>query len=476
MSSLNDDSMSKQKKRAPRSKKKNTANKDKAEMLINPDAKPISVNTLFTGFAPMQHGNVQVTIDHTVPERFASFLATHVMSYHSSHRLLNTTTGRPLNPKHSIRTLVAGLNLAFGLKLLHAAPRSQLAELEEFAVFESLTVETVSSFTEILDLIGKTDHYDAVLRVKDNPSLIRTSFLKAVRAALKNPDFIDYAALDLAAINRLTPLAAFTETDIISVVFALPDTSRKVQTLGRLRLSELLQETIRLQVDGVAHSFSPPYISGTSTKAQIIAWSPQVTERFQRDQLLLAAVLTVFQTSWMKHLDEPLSDIDHDFVGTDFADITPNQILHASGLYAIDEFFPDPADFKHLVCQVVNYWTDHIPLFKCMFKIVDSGKSSFGSPAQLVQCPDDQLERYRHHLLGNQFTTQVPVATSNVVTSSRKIDLPDKVALSAAISLVRAVEWLPAFRGSTTITLKEILGRTARKALVGRMDSPTDGV
>lgn len=461
---------------APRPKK-STKHRDAAQAAINRSAKPVPLSTFFSGFNADTRGNIEVELDYNIAERYVSSMIPEI----ENHPNLNFTfPGEDEPTPTAIRHFGAGMNLAIGLKLLQSSPKSELSDTRMFRDLVDHTVHVPTSFIEILNLLGKTDHYDATIRVRDNPQRIRYHFLKAIWLALKTQSFQATPGYLVDYLDNLLRLSEVAATDLHLILFDDTSTLRALKREGRKILEQRLRTSITRTVHfdqmspGVVCKICPPYLKANPTTEEFLDWIDSVHPAFLESDLTSLATIEVFRAHWLEKLDTPMSVLDAAYVDTPFAAITPRTILHSVGVRYYKQYFPSRLDFINTLIQVFDWYNSQSYNLSSMCNMRETSKTSFGNAAQLVMVDKDHQTDFKHFYQQTMITPagaldhylqfKIPVLTANKSHCCKKLATPGPILLAQMAMITKSVYQKENYVGFTTRPLSSMFGDLVRKA------------
>jgi len=341
--------------------------------------------------------------------------------------------------------------------LVQATPNSQVPAIATFRSFREYHLDVPRTFVQILDLLGKTDFGDWIIRVKHNQDLIQRLLLKGIVYSGRNGDYTDeFIYFDDDDRNKLKNLENITFENYDSIYFPTTDSVDAIKTKIGKWIDMKLRRNFAITLGSKEVMFSYPQLPNESpSKQEVLAWLNMFDKDFHEDysQIICTGCLYLVNLNWLNNASKPMKDIDSDFVTSPVAERTPIELLNASGLHHIDEFL-SKKHFIELARSGYTYYNTTITQrLKSIFVLVPQGISTVGSPAQLVFVPKDQIIKRDQH-------TQLPRhdinPNLNHCLSYVKLEISDKVIKSAMIRLVEDVDLDPDYEGHFSSALSSI--------------------
>jgi len=427
----------------------------RAQADINVNAAPVQLDSKFLGFHSLNRGNAKVTLNQGFTEIVGSDYAATIKAVQSSRGFYGPAA-QPLDWEYLTRGVTGGLCLASAVKLIQATPNSQLPQISLVHNFRHFTLHVPRSFVQILDLIGKTDYQDWVIRVQENADLIQRLLLKAIKYFKQNADFLArHVTLNPADTALFNGLDAINYTGFDDVFFATRSSVVAIKKRATAWLDHQLRQNFVVAVNNVNYSFGYPQLpSDTPTQAQVQAWlalfDNAVHPNYQN--IILTGCLLLLDLRWLEHPDQQLQQLDPAFVGTPVAAFTIINLLNACGLHHVYEFL-SAQHFVEIGRSCYEYYQETITIrLHSIFVMVQQGTSTLGSPAQLVLAPADLLrDRNTDGLMRRDLDNNLNHCISYV-----KLDVSHQVIKSAMIRLVKEVELDPDYEGHFTSSLVSI--------------------
>lgn len=455
--------------------KRNEFLKNKAKQAIDPKASPIPLSKFFGGFHSTHHGNIEVTLSTQIPEHYCYNFIQNLRGVKNLNFLFQDS-GRP--ELTYATSLCVGLNLAIALKLMSAMPVSEIANVSDLHLLNQLSVRVPTSYQQILSLIGKTDYYDAAIRVKESPYYVRLHILKAIWLAIKTQSFQNSPGYYVAHLNDLLGIQQLTINDLENVIFDDISTVRVLKERGRKYLIEALLSHHDIQINGETYRVSPPHISPNATKTQLIEWMNKLPPFVDAENLSILALVCIFDVSWLRRLTTPLSVIDTAFQGSVAADCTPQQFIQSCGVKYYKEYFPNDADFLSSALQVISWYNAETRALETACKFSDTSHATYGHAAQLIVVPKEETEVSQHPLsyaswkiremddsgLDQFLRIRRPKETASVITCARKLNTPGEIMTAASMLITTKVEYKECYRGFFTKTMNAMNYELVRKA------------
>jgi len=468
-------------KRPTRRPQKSDKLKKQAQAAINPDAKPVPLSNLFSGFTPDLRGNVEIEIDYDIPERFVAQAESVIRNQPNINFLLN---GEADSSLAFMREMASGLNLSVALKLIHATPQSGISEIADLNVLSDMSVRVPTNFIQVVNLLGKTDYYDSTLRVRDNSYAIRLHLLKAIWLALKTQSFQAHPGNFVDWTDDMSRLLKLTAADLKAIVFDDYTTVATLKRRARERLDTILRETTTVDDGDKTFTVSPAYLDPKATKAQFIRWMNTIPPGFATSQVTMATIgiCTIFDRRWLKKLDTPLQELEPLFTGTPMDDVTPRQVLAELNTRFIGQYFPEPGNFLQSSLDTIAWFSNESVTLGTILDYTDMSKTTFGHAAQLTYLDPSDLTTHRSYYTIVSMTTdempdgflsvQVPKRDATMIYSAKKLTAPGEILTAASSSVTRNVHLREKFKGFTTQPLSSIAGTLARKAFRGMIQRP----
>jgi hypothetical protein len=464
-------------KRPTRRQPKSDKLKKQAQAAINPTAKPVPLSNLFSGFTPDLRGNVEIELDTDIPERFVAQAESVIRNLPNINFILN---GEADSSLAYMREMLSGLNLSVALKLIHATPQSGISEIADLHILSDMSVRIPTNFIQVVNLIGKTDYYDSVLRVRDNSFTIRLHLLKAIWLALKTQSFMAHPGNFVDWSDNMSRLLQLTASDLKAIVFDDYSTVAALKRRARERLDSILKETTTVRDNDKLFTVSPAYLDPKATKAQFIQWLETIPPGFTTSQVTMGTVgiCTIFDRRWLKHLDTELANLDASFTTTPLSDITPREILEELDTRFIGQYFPQPSNFVQTTLDVIAWFSNESVALGTLLDYTDMSKTTFGHAAQLTYLDRNDLSTHRSYYTVLSTTSdeatpdgflsvQVPKRDATMIYSAKKLTAPGEILTAASSAITRNVHLREKFKGFTTQPLTTIASTLARKAFRG---------
>jgi len=153
-----------------------------------------------------------------------------------------------------------------------------------------------------------------------------------------------------------------------------------------------------------------------------------------------------------------LRRLDPAFRDSIVADLTPTDLLNASGLHHYTEFLSKQRFIEFGRSSYTYYESTITQRLKSIFHLVNQGISTLGSPAQLVFTPADLLtDKTDPNKPDYHGLPRIDLDRNlNHCLSYVKLETADKVIKSAMIRLVKDVELDPDYEGHFTNALTSV--------------------
>jgi hypothetical protein len=447
----------------------NQKNINAARSQINRGAAPVPLDDKFLGFTSVERGNARVTINHNVTEILGNDYRD-TISAGQSNRGLFDQNGNPYELDYLTRGLTGGFCLSIALKMIQATPASKIPQIATFRSFKEYQLQVPRNFIQIIDLIGKTDYQDWVIRIDNNLLTIKRMFLKCLKYYKQNADFIDdYVYLDQNELGRFNGLDNLTMRSFSDIYFDDEDSVKSIKKRARAWLDERLATRFEVPVhrddnDPINVVFSYPQLPSDLTPQNIVTWLQTFVQGIHPDynNILLTGALLLIKQNWLENINTAMRVIDPIFDGTAIQNNTPLELLNACGLHFYSEYLTKP-NFITLSRSCFTYYESKITQrLKSLIHLVNQAPSTLGSPAQLVLIPEDQLfERNDHGMHRFDLNRNLNHCISYV-----KLATDSSVIKSAMINLVEDVDLNPDYEGHFKTSLFSI-----RKAFLS-----TDGL
>ncbi|CAG8651283.1 9655_t:CDS:1 [Paraglomus brasilianum] len=434
--------------RAPqnqRGRRYNARNANRARQDIRPDVPPVQLDAKFLGFTAPVRGNAKVELNHGFTEIVANDFRGTIKVYQESKGFFDRNA-QPLDLEYLTRGLAGGLCLSTASKLIQATPASELPQIATFQSFKEFQLSVPRSFLTIIDLIGKIDYRDWVIRIKDNPGSIKRFILKAIRYFKANDDFNEEFVLltddEQAKFDNLDniPLNKFDE-----IFFDDKGSVEKIHSLAETLLEKKMANSFTVKVGENQVYFGYPPLPTMHTKQAIIEWLGELDGQVHphAENIGRVGVLLLVDLDWLEHPDTELQRLDTTFRDSVVGELTPIQLLNASGLHHYTEFLSKQRFIEFGRSCYTYYASTITQRLKSIFHLVNQGISSLGSPAQLGFTPEDStadktdpgIPDY-HGLPRIELDRNLNHFLSYVMLD---IDIADKVTKSAMVKLVKHV-------------------------------------
>jgi len=445
-------------------KNKNTKpnNKETASSQINKDAKPMEFQAAFTGFVPTTRGNAFVDVNPTFPEYFASAVAPVLKTYQERHNYYDDN-GQLRDVEYLCEGLNAGLNFAAAVKLINATPESSLGEIAAVSEYGKFLTTIPPQYSMVLDLVGKTDYYDTVIRIENNATLIQRLFIKAIKHAWNNDDFRNQCGHLNIDPARIADLTNITDRNIETVVFNDAGSVKWIKKTAQEYLTRFQSQDVNLRiVDSAGNNHDVivacPQLESNPTKNQVLLWFQKLGDHINhRDNLVLAGLLSIVEPRWIGQYDTVLATIDRAFAGTLAANVTPREVFNLADLHHYTEFF-NHQTYKQLIEETqIYYESTIINRLQFIIKLVKQGKQTFGNAAQLV-INRTPTQPFRNYDFQDTFDIDVNSNSANELQCSKKLQTPGSIVLSGAFRITRDVRYTESYVGYAEKAFKNIVG------------------
>jgi len=428
----------------------------RAEKEIDKSAPPRLFSGKFMEFFSEQRGNVKVKIDHQVTERAASEYKKSIQTTLLSKSILDRQA-QPIQLDNLARATAVGLCLSLAIKLINATPISKQPDVSYFHTFRDYQVRVPKSFLQVLDLVGKCEYGEWILRISNNSLAIRRLFLKALGYARQDPDFVrKYVHFannnDLNAFNTLPLDYRLYGSIIFPDKNCVPELKRMADDWLRQQLSQ----DIIVNVGGNNVVFGYPQLEQDPTDQQVIAWLNKFVgaQHPNTPNIIGAGSLLLCNPTWLQNPNATLVQLDHaTFNGTPVANMTPIGIMNAFNVHHQYEYIND-AKFKEILDHCFEYYnSDMQPILHNVFTMLNQGVSAFGNIAQVVTIDDTFLRDYVGPV-ADGFPRKDVDSQCNEVQSFLQYNVADKVVLAGSLSVAEEVEMLPDYKAYHSVKFR----------------------
>jgi len=394
------------------------ANKPKPDVSGYIEAGKIFVSKFFKGFQQEKRGNIQVTLDDTLPERVSEVYYDRITEMLSELHSQQQPQAQTRLIRRGIKRFAAGITLATAIKLYKSSTELEKTANFNLNVLHRAKINIPEKLAVIINQLGKTDlKDDNRIRIENQHMATKRMCIKAICRHYNSADLAPF----LDEMQHTNGLAvAHLYNNVFGANFnRMIDNSLKSLSLLRQISKEYFESkqdinfrlnvfsTTRannvLSVDTAFDIKLPHFDFKDADRDRVVQYlaNPIFNITAQRHfdwtdhnavvNVICALTCQIATTAWIRRPATTLGVLDNGFVGTPLENITFLHVMNSIGIWNINNFISD-SDINELLGDMLHNWNSTSSLvYGRVLKMKEMEFSEFGTDSQMVEISDESI-------------------------------------------------------------------------------------